>query len=334
MKKQAHFYRKAFSVLAWAVILSLLVSGCGGKKMYHVGILSGSDSFAAIADGFKARMTELGYVEGQNISYDLQKTNNDRDGEKRVIQQFVDAKVDLMVIFPTDPALAAKDATAGTNIPVVFAHAGLEGNNLVESLQYPGGNLTGTRFPGPDLVVKRFDFMIQIDPAIHRLYVPYDKNYPTCAPALDALRPVAASTGVTLVEMPVTTLAEVEADLKTRAASDDIGIDGILIPPELLMNSADGLALLNTFASAHNLPLVASPDASIEKGSLLTYNVDPVEEGRMIADIVDKILRGTAPSSLPIATPNAHLKLNYKLAQKLGLTIPEGLLKMADAVIR
>src|SRR3989344_3366831 len=126
-------------------------------KVYHVGILSGTDNFLDMAEGFKAGMTKLGYVEGKHIVYDLQKVNADPAGEKRVAKKFVDDTVDLIYVFPTEPTVAVQEATKGTNIPVVFAYAGIEGAKLVNSVREPGGNITGVRFPGPEQMGKRLE---------------------------------------------------------------------------------------------------------------------------------------------------------------------------------
>ena len=112
-KNSVSLHKVAYKWLIWVVVVAFLISGCAGAqqtKVYHIGILSGSEAFATIADGFKAKMTELGYVEGKNVVYDLQKLNDDRAGEKRITQKFVADKVDLMFVFPTDPAIAAKAA--------------------------------------------------------------------------------------------------------------------------------------------------------------------------------------------------------------------------------
>ncbi len=317
------------------IVMGLLTIGCDSKpKVYRVGILSGSDAFSAMGDGFKAKMTELDYVEGKNIVYDFQKLNADPVGYDRVTKKFVADKVDLIFAFPTEPALAAKAATQGTNIPVVFAHAGLEGTSLVKSVRETGGNLTGTRFPGPDLIVKRFEFLLALKPNVKQLYIPYDKNYPLCAPALNALRPVAGSKRVTLVELPVTSVKELQADLQARNKSADVGMDAILLLPELLMQSPDGWAIISTFAKEHKLPLVGSSDKTIQTGGVLTYNVSPFESGSLAATIADKIFKGTPAGTIPVVTPEAYLRINYKLARKLGLNVSESLLSQANEIIR
>src|SRR4030042_1386245 len=85
-------------MLAALLVVIVLLSGCTAStpNVYHVGILSGSDAFAKIADGFKTKMTELGYAEGKNIVYDVQKLNADPSGYDRVTKKFVEDKVDLI----------------------------------------------------------------------------------------------------------------------------------------------------------------------------------------------------------------------------------------------
>src|SRR5512145_3243064 len=91
------------SILMLIVLFALLTNGCsaGAPKVYRIGVLSGLDAQAAIADGFKAKMTDLGYTEGQTITYDIQKANGDTSAFKRILQKFVDEKVDLILVFPT-----------------------------------------------------------------------------------------------------------------------------------------------------------------------------------------------------------------------------------------
>ena len=328
--------RTGWAVLVWIVVVTLLLSGCGAPtpKVYRVGILSGVDAFASMADGFKAKMTELGYVEGKNVVYDVQKTNVDSVAEQRILQKFVADKVDLIFVFPTEPAVAAKTATQGTSIPVVFASANLEGVDLVKSVREPGGNISGVRYPGPDLAVKRFEFLLEFAPQVKRLWITFDANYPATKSALEVLRPVVLSKGVTLVEVPVTSVADIQADLQARAKSGDIGMDAILIMPELLSQSPDGWAVISKFAAEHKVPIAGSAGFEADQGALFSYIPDNVETGKLAAPLADKILKGTQVGTIPVVTPESRLRINYKVAQALGLTVPEGLLRQASEVIR
>lgn len=330
--------RKSYIVLLLIAVFSLLLSGCGAAaakpKVYRVGILSGLDPFVGIADGFKAKMAELGYIEGQNIVYDLQKVNSDPAEERRIIQKFVTDKVDLMLVFPTDPALAAKAATEENQIPVLFANSGIEGNDLVKSVREPGGNITGIRFPGPETTVKRLEFLLKVAPEVKRLWVTYDKNYPNTAPALEALRPAAEAAGVTVVEVPVTTVADIQADLQARDKLADIGLDAILIMPELLSQSPDAWSAISQFAAKHKVPIAGAAAFTADQGAIFSYTPGTVEQGHSAALMADKIFKGTSAGTIPVLSPDSALRLNYKTAQGLGLTIPEGLLRQAAEIIR
>ncbi len=147
-------------MLIGAVLIFLLLNGCVLKpKVYHVGILSGLDIFAQTTDGFKEKMTELGYSEGKNIIYDVQQTNIDIAAYQSILKKFVADKVDLIFVFPTEASQEAKAVIQGTDIPVVFANAFTENTGLIKSVQEPGGNITGVRWAGPDMALKRLEIM-------------------------------------------------------------------------------------------------------------------------------------------------------------------------------
>jgi putative ABC transport system substrate-binding protein len=328
---------KAKILLISVIISVILVAGCSQQqtqKVYHVGILSGLDAFADTAVGFKTRMTELGYVEGKNVIYDLQKTNADPAAEQRILKKFVDDKVDLIFTFPTEPAVEAKTATQGTGIPVVFANAGIEGNNLVDSVRQPGGNITGVRFPASELTVQRMELLHEMVPEARRIYITYDSNYPGISFTVNALRNAAPAMNITLVDVPVTSMEELNSDLQMRANSSDIGMDAILIMPTLLTAGPDGFAVINEFATAHKLAEGGSLNYNADIGAVFSYIPQNADMGKLAAPLADKILKGTPAGTIPVVTPEAYLRINYKLAQELGLNVSEGLLARANEIIR
>ncbi|MCR4407224.1 MAG: ABC transporter substrate-binding protein [Anaerolineae bacterium] len=317
------------------ILFALLTSSCNAEKpkVYRVGILSGLDYMAGAVDGFKAGMAELGYVEGQNIVYDLQSTNFDIATYQRILQQFVANKVDLIFVFPTEASLEAKAATQGTDIPVLFSIANIEDTGLVDSLRKPGGNITGVRYPGPDIALKRFEIMRELVPQAKRMLVPYQRGYPIVASQLELLRPAAAAVGVTLIEAPVDNAAELQTFLDQRAASPDIGLDAILIIPEPLAVTPDAFLVLAKFAAEHQIP-VGGAYAEVEGyKSVFGVNVDPPAVGKQAAFLADKILRGTPAGTIPVVSAESYFQINDSVAQELGLTVPEGLLAQANKVI-
>ncbi|MBN1428857.1 MAG: ABC transporter substrate-binding protein [Anaerolineae bacterium] len=314
--------------------MTLLV-GCGAQpKVYRVGILSGTDDFLAIGEGFKAEMTRLGYIEGENIVYDLQRTNAEPDEMERIAKQFVDDKVDLIFTFPTEPALAVKEATQGTGIPVIFAYAGIEGAGLVENVREPGGNITGVRYPGPEQMTKRIELLAEIIPQARRVWIGYDKNYPNTAPALEVMRPLAEANGIELIEVPAATIADLEADLAARTEADDLGIDAIILMPDIFNHSPEGWEIILSFAQKHKVPIAGSFFYTVEMGAIFGNANDFINVGALAAPLADKIFKGTPAGTIPVVTPEQEVYINYIVAQDLGVTVPEGLLRQAAQIVQ
>ena len=302
------------------------------NKMYHVGILAGLDYFGATTDGFKKKMTELGYVEGKNIFYDVQKTPS-IVGNQSVIQKFVDNKVDLILTFPTEPSLEAKEVTKGIGIPIISTNAVMEGTALVADFRKPGGNLTGVRYPGPEVAGRGLEILHELVPKAKRVWLPYLKDYPSVPPALLVLEPLARSLGLTLMATPIGTPQELEAYLKTHSTGDT-GIDVILQIPEPLAAVPAFTDQLFAFGVEHNIPVGGSLIAPGNSGSLFIFAPDAEEVGELAAPIADKIFRGISAGTIPIVAAESHLGINYAVAQRLGLTVSENLLSRAERILR
>ncbi len=312
----------------------ILLCGCYTEKnkVDRVGIVCSTDSLSSTIDGFKAKMNELGYNEGENIIYDVQIVRPDPMEETRVIEQFVSEKVDLIFAFPHDAALIAKNITQGTNIPVIFAFSVIDKNNFVNSLREPGGNVTGIQHPLDGLTLKRFELLLEFDPNIKRIWVSYDQSS-TTNNTLQGLRNAAQSKNITLVEVPITTLDEMKADLEMREKMVDIGVDAILLVPDRLTQSPESWNTIKEFGQKHKLPISANVYEQIVDGALFHLGNDYIEVGEKAASLADSILKGTPPSELPVLSPEEYLRVNMVTAKALGLNVPEGLLKQAVEII-
>jgi putative ABC transport system substrate-binding protein len=320
--------QKLTTAVILAIVFALLSSACGGAgpaKVYHIGILSGLDAFTDIADGFKAGMTELGYIEGQNIVYDIKETNVDPAAYESVFQKFVADKVDLIFTFPTEAAQVAKEVTQGTNIPVLFAATFIEGTNIINSVREPGDHITGVRYPGPDFAAKSLEILQEIAPQIKRVLVPYMRNYPSIPGQLEVLHTAATAAGITLIEVSADNAAELQDDLVTRAESADLGLDAILTIYEPLALSPDVIAMLTEFSARHKV---------IYSFDIFVLWIDNVQSGKLAAPLADKILKGTSAGTIPVVSSEGFLQINYKVAQEKGVTIPKSLLDQANKIIQ
>jgi putative ABC transport system substrate-binding protein len=190
------------------------------------------------------------------------------------------------------------------------------------------------RFPGPHLSVRRYEILHELAPQAKRVGIIYNVNYPANKSQLEALHPVASAMGISLVEIPVSSVADIEADLQARAALADIGLDAILIITDDLSQSPDGWPMISQFAAEHNIPIAGSAEFEADTGAILSYIPNSFETGELAAPLADKILQGIPASSIPVVTPESELRINYKLSQELGLTVSEGLLSQATEIIR
>jgi putative tryptophan/tyrosine transport system substrate-binding protein len=324
------------TVLTLLVLISLLLSGCAAEKpkVYRVGVLSGLEYVADITDGFKARMTELGYVEGQNVIYDVQKTDFDMAAYNNILKKFVTDKVDVIVAFPTEASIEAKMVTEGSGIPVVFTFALIEGMGLVDSVRQPGGNTTGVRYPGPDIALKRFEIMRQLAPDAKRYLLPYQKGYPIVAGQLEALVPAAEAAGIILIEAPADNAADLDAQLSAMAVGEDPGFDAILMLVEPLAVTPDAFEVMGKYAYENKVPLGGALFATNDYRTVFGVNVNTFEVGKITAPLVDKIFKGANAGTVPVVSAESILQIDTLGAAALGVVIPDGLLLQANEVVR
>ncbi len=331
---------KMYLVGAVAVIL-LVVAGVyffvapqETEKTYKIGILSGLDFFTGTAKGFREGMKELGYEENKNIRYDEWKTNFDEEAYRRILYKFIADKVGLIFVFPTEASILAKAVTEGTGIPVVFGNANIEGVNLVESVAEPGGNITGVRYPGPDLVLKRFEIMRELVPGMREVWIPYQRNYPIVETQLRALRPVIAAAGMTLTEVPASSVAELEENLRLLLQSKKQKPDAILLIPEPLGVTPPAFEVMGRFADEQKIPIGGAPMAAGNYESVFGVSTDNVHVGKQASALADKILKGIPAGTIPVVSAESFLEVNYRAAEKAGITVSEGLLNRANRIIR
>jgi putative ABC transport system substrate-binding protein len=332
--------RKVWVLLTWLMAVALLLSGCGQAKpkVYRVGILSGFDFPGdTVADGFIAGMAELGYVEGENIIYDLQETHVvDMQAYQEISQKFVDDEVDLILSFPSEASLVAKQVAEGSGVPVIFSFAA--GPDLYESIQAPGGDITGVRYPLIEIGMGHFEITMQLVPDAKKVLIPYYTDYPILPSQFEAVEPLAEAAGVTIVKAPVTTGDEMQAffdDLLAETAEGEPDIDAIMYLVGPSSTSPDIASVVAQFGAEYQIPIatgtILGPD---DTWTITDVNVGFYNSGELAAPLADKIFQGVPAGTIPVVSPEPYLHINYAAAQEINLTVPESLLKQADEIIR
>ena len=316
----------------FAILTGLLLTACGGAtpaKTYTVGVVNYVPALEPVLTGFKARMAELGYVEGKNVTYIYHGVlEPDPQVIEREVKRLLDQQVDLFLTLGTRPALVAKKALAGTAIPVVFAPViNPVGEGIVESLIRPGSNATGVQ--DGDTLPKALEWLHKIVPQATQVYVLYHPRDTVAHASIKPLRAIAPSLGVELV------LNEVHSPEEARVAIATLPKDAaIFVVPT---PSLEPLSALIEVAVQHGIAVGASNHSylsSMKAGAVVTYAGSFPAMGQQAARLADQIVKGTKPTDLPVETAERFLHINLQTATAIGLDIPDAILRQADRVIR
>lgn len=303
-------------------------------KVYRVGLLAGMDAYPQVMEAFRAEMGALGYEEGTRVVYELRTASGDKAKMKQVAEAFVADGVDLIVTTSNGGALAAKAATAESDIPVVFTLASnLLHSGVVDDLCEPGGNMTGVLSQTEHYVGKELELVREMAPHVQRVWLPYDAQEPTTSDLLASLHEVAPLLGVELVVSAFETPEAILADLAAREAAKEIGFDAILMMPAPLIHMESSWKGILGFATEHNLPIAAFSATHVREGALLSYSPNDAEFGQRAAFLASKVLDGRSPATIPVISTEPQLVINYQTAQTFGLSIRESLLLQAVEVI-
>jgi putative tryptophan/tyrosine transport system substrate-binding protein len=316
-------------------LAALLASSCAAKeRKLRVGVLCCLDYFAPTFEGFKERLAELGYREGERIDYDFRSTGMDMAAARIALDELTRSKVDLILAFPTEAALEAKKAGAAAGIGVVFADSNIEGVGLVDSIRAPGKGITGVRYPGPDMTVKRLEVLAQLAPRAKRCFIPYMRGIPVVPPQLAALAPAAAAAGIVLAPRPFDGAAEIEAYFGALPAAGPAPFDAVLMIAEPLTVMEDCFIPIAAYAAGRRLPIGGATMRAGGYSSLFGVSTDNRAVGRQAADIARKIFLGTEPGDIPVVSAEYSLEIDAAAADAAGIAVPDGLLKRADRVSR
>jgi putative tryptophan/tyrosine transport system substrate-binding protein len=317
--------------LAVGLVLAPLVAEAQQvEKTARVGVLSpgpGPVSSSHVLEAFRQRLRELGYIEGRNLAIEWRFAAGDPKHLPEFASELVRLNVDVIIAINTPAAQAAKRATV--KIPTVFVQvADMAGSDVVESLARPGGNVTGLVSNSRELTGKRLELLVEALPGVRNIGVLRDSN-PMAGLIFRDMDAASHQRGLRLTELAIRGRDElpraIEDGVKHRVGALVV-IDGVAI-------AAQQASILKLAREKH-LPVISQFREFVEAGGLMAYGPSLSEMYRRAATYVDRILKGTKPSELPVEQPTKfELVLNLKTAKALGLTIPQSLLLRADQVI-
>ena len=305
----------------------LAARGQQSNNVFKIGFIA-TGGVPLYMNAFHDALQDLGWIEGKNVVYESRYAENRLDRLPELAAELLGLNVDVIVAGGTPAPLAAKQATA--IVPIVMTGAADPlGTGLVASLARPGGNVTGLSLMSADLVGKRLELLKEVLPGLTSVAVLWNADHPFSTFVFKETERAAQALQIEVQSLEVRRPDDIDSALtaaKRQNASALIAVEDPL--------TTDYRRQIVSFAAETRLPSIYGLRMFVDAGGLLSYGADLSDLYRRAAGYVDKILKGTKPSELPVEQPSKfELVINLKTAKALGLNIPQTLLATADEVI-
>jgi putative ABC transport system substrate-binding protein len=305
-----------------------LLSGCGVQgqagppaKLPRIGYLMIARTSAV--DAFLEGMRDHGYVEGDNVAIEWRSAEGQYERLPALAQELANLKVDVIIAATTPQLRAAQQATR--TIPIVFASvADPVGEGYVQSMNRPGGNITGLANVATETTGKRLELLREAVPGLMRVGVLINPTTNTMGPTETAARQLGLQLRVAEVQGP----GELEEAIGTLAA-DGVGAIFIVQDPMFYIER-ERIASLFT---RYRLPAMATHKEDAEAGVLMSYGETVDDTFRRLAAHTVKVLKGASPAELPVdRLARLGLVVNLTTARTIGLAIPQSVLAEATII--
>ena len=277
--------------------------------------------------GFRQGLKEAGFVEGQNVAIDYQSDDNQLDRLPALVADLLRRPV-AVIVTNTPGALAAKAAT--TTVPIIFVTGGDPVKvGLVNSLNRPGGNITGVSFTSVELTAKQLGLLRELQLGTARIGVLVDPKFPTTERFVSDSRAAASAFRQQIEVVYVSSDREIETAFATLVQR---GAGALLCGTgEFLLSQRERIVAL---AARHRIPAIYLLRDYVAAGGLMSYAANIRDTFRQAGIYAGRILKGEKPGDLPVMLPTKfELIINTRTAKALGLEVPDKLLALADEVI-
>lgn len=302
------------------------------RTMPVIGFLHGGSADpkanGPLVEPFREGLAQLGYLEGRNLAIEFRWAEGHYDRLTGFAADLVRRQVSVIAAFSPPAAQAAKAATA--TIPIVFE----SGNDpikagLVASFNRPGGNATGINIAVEELLGKRLGLLHELVPTASTIAVILNSQTPAYQTQSRDLKAAGQKLGKEIRILNASTEQDVDRAftdiIQMRAGALLVGSDPFL---------ATCVEQMVGLAARYSVPTIYARHEFVRAGGLMSYDVDFPGAYRQSGNYVGRILKGEKPSELPVVRPTKfELAINLKTAKTLGLTVPSGMLAIADKVI-
>lgn len=295
----------------------------------RVGFISPGDpaEAAGLLAAIRADLARRGHAEPESLALDVRYAQGDLALIPTFVADLERAQAAVIITHAVATTIVVKSPRT---VPVVYhfsADPVLSG--IAADLAHPLFNATGVTLMWAELNDKRLELLQQILPGMRRLGVLANTQHPGQELERAVIEEKARRLGIRTSVYTVRSESELDSALAALGAA----------PPEALLALSDGFVVQHRhrileFALARRLPVVSGWAVMAESGALGTYGPRLADAYARVGYFVDRILKGSAASSLPIEQPTIlEFVINLKTARQLGLSIPQAVLARADRII-
>jgi putative ABC transport system substrate-binding protein len=323
--------REFITLVGGATLARPLAARAQQKLIPSVGFLSGRSlsSDAHLVAAFRQGLSEIGYVEGQNLTIEFRWAEGQFDRLPGMVADLIGHQVSVIFAGGMDVQIrAVKDAISTT--PAVYAVGGDPVEyGIVASMNRPGGNATAVTVLTAALWPKRLEILRELLPSVALIGILINPNNLT---AETIANDVGTASHLLGVEIKVVN-ARSDAELNDAfAVLKQERVGALLVMGDTLMNA--WRYQLISLANRYSIPSIYDRRDFPVDGGLMSYGASPVDQYLQSGRYVGRILSGAKPADLPALQPTRFdLVINLKTAKALGLTVPQSLLVAADEVI-
>ena len=322
--------REFITLLGGAAVAWPLAARAQPAKLPTIGFLGAQtpELFASRLRAFRQGLSDSGYVEGRNVAIEYRWAQGQDDRMPALVGDLVRRQVAVIVTSSTSSVVAARAATR--TIPIVFSVSSDPVKlGLVESLNRPGGNLTGSTNLGVEAGPKRLELLRELFPAAKVMAFLVHPANPGAESQINDHQAAARTLGLQLHVLSASTEGDIDAAF---ASLPQLGVEALVIGPDTFFNTrSDQLA---TLALRYRLPVIFNDQAFAAAGGLFSYGASITDQYRIAGLYAGRILKGEKPASLPVQqATKVELYINLKTAKTLGINVPNTLIGRADEVI-
>lgn len=322
-------------LLVLAVAIMLMTVGCATQPAtgtndnnaektntdkFNIGISQYAEHVAldSAREGFIDALKDNGYVEGENVTFDIQNAQGDQSNLSTISDRFVGNKVDLVLAIATPAAQSIAGKT--TEIPILAtAITDFVEARLVDSNEAPGKNVTGTTDMNP--IKEQIDLLVKLVPDAKTIGVIYTASEPNSVVQAAIAKESIENLGLNYTEVTVTNTNDVQQ--ATQSLVDQC--DAIYIPTDNILASA--MPTVYGVTAETKTAVVCGETGMVSNGGLATLGINYYDLGYQTGKMAISILKGEAnPAYMPIQTPAGYdFAINGTIAEEFGIEIPSDL---------